>query len=351
MLGALICLFTHPKFRLYPFENVPLNRDVFLIEEKWLKRYEASWVKFFNKVGEQKIVGYISCAAIRRIDEHALELSWYPNIHDRFHEVRITLPRSEFICCVDVYDYDEKPHIFVKNAWLNDLHLRPYSAFALVDAIGVKRALAAQTLNEEKLRKLRRRIDRLAKRSPRVSFISFADTLLLKTNWSVGTFDSNVRYTYKPEALVKLLPELSRIYESVLGLKTYAVLTQGLNYYYDKRLLHISRSRNHVCLNSLGLLFAQLLAIDSAVREAIRAGTHPPTDLYMDDQFYQSLRFRYGFDKHSQPSAAYTALLSGVTSKYYYCAMETVLSNLDANRSIRRRVSRRPTAGSKRRRR
>lgn len=321
------------------------------MEEKWLKRYEASWIKFFNKGGEQKIVGYISYAAIRRIDEYALELSWYPNIHDRFHEVRITLPRSEFICCVDVYDYDEKPHIFVKNAWLNDLHLRPYSAFALVDAIGVKRALAAQTLKNAKLRELRRRIDSLAKRSPRVSFISFADTLLLKTNWSVGTFDSNVRYTYKPEFLVKLLPELSRIYESVLGLKTYAVITQGLNHYYDKALLHISRSRNHICLNSLGLPFAQLLAIDEAVREAIRSGAHPPTDLYMDDHFYHSLRFRYEFDKHSQPSAAYMAPLSGVSSEYYYCTMEAVLSNLDASRFSRRSVSKRPTTGSRRRRR
>lgn len=319
------------------------------MEEKWLKRYEASWVKFFKGGGDHKIVGYISYAAIRRIDEHALEISWYPNIHDRFHEVRVTLQRSEFICCVDVYNHDEKPHIFVKNAWLNDLHHRPYSAFALVDAIGVKRALAAQALNEAKLRELRRRIDRLAGRSLHVSFISFADTLLLKTNWSVGTFDSNVRYTYEPEVLVKLLSELSGIYESVLGLKTYAVITQGLNHYYDKVLLHISRSRNHICLNSLGLPFAQLLAIDKAVHDAIRTGTHPPTDLYMDDHFYHSLRFRYEFDKHSQPSATYMAPLSGVSSEYYYCAMETVLSNLDANRLSRRPVSRPPKSGSGRR--
>jgi hypothetical protein len=331
-----VAMFDHPLFRVYPFERVPLDRDVFLMDERWLTQYEASLVSMFNG-DDYTNVGYISYAAIRRIDEFALELSWYPNIHDRFHEVTVTLPRDQFIVCVDCWQYDEKPHVFVKSGWLSNLHLRPYSAFALVDAIGVKDALSRQQLNAEKLIELRSRIDLVAERNPGISFVSFADSLLLKSNWSVGTFDSNVEYTYEPEALVKLLPQLSSIYQDVLGLRIYAAIAQGLNEYYDESLLHISKSANHVCLNSLGLPFAQLLAIDEAVRAAIRQHAHEPADLYVDEQFYHSLRFRYEFDKHAQPSAPYRAPLSEIASAYYYCSFETILTNLDAKRSNRRK--------------
>ena len=106
-------MFDHKLFITYPFEDVPLNRDVFLMDEQWLDQYETAMVALFNG-SEYDNVGYISYAAIRRIEEFALELSWYPNIYDRFHEVTVRLPRDQFITCVDCWQYDEKPHVFVK---------------------------------------------------------------------------------------------------------------------------------------------------------------------------------------------------------------------------------------------
>lgn len=331
MVVTGVAMFDHPLFEVRPFDSVPLNYDVYLMDEQWLAQYEASLVSMFNG-NNYTAVGYVSFAAIRSIGEFALELSWYPNVHNRFHEVTVTLPRDQFIVCVGSPQCDEKFHIFIRTSWLTNLHLRPYSAFALVDAIDVKKAISRQQLNSEKLVELRSRIDFVAEQNPEVSFVSFADSLLLKTNWSVGTFDTDVTYTYEPEALVKLLPQISDIYHDVLGLRIYAAITQGLNEYYDQTLLHISNSANHVCLNSLGLPFAQLLAIDDAVRHAIRQGIHDRADLYIDDLFYHSLRFRYGFDKHAQLSASYRAPLSGIPSAYYYCSFETILNNLDENR-------------------
>ena len=330
-------MFEHELFAKYRFEDVPLNRDVYLMDEEWLAPYEASMVAMFNGADYDN-VGYISYAAVRRVDEFALELSWYPNVFDRFHEVTVRLPRDQFIACVDCWQYDEKPHVFVKSGWLNNLHLRPFSAFALIDAIDVKKAIARHDLSKEKLTTLRDRIDELASSNPGVSFVSFADSLLLKSNWFVGTFDSNVEYTYEPEALVKLFPMLARIYEEVLGLRIYGALTQGLNEYYDQSLLHISPSSNHVCLNSLGLPFAQLLAIDDAVRVALRKKEHDRADLYIDEQFYRSLRFRFDFDKRAQQSAPYRAPLSEATSTYYVCNIDTILSNLDAEKSGRKQL-------------
>lgn len=328
-LGIItVAVFTHPLFRNYAFEHVPLDRDVYLMDEEWLDRYEASLVALFNG-GTYDNVGYISYAAIRHVDEFGLDLSWYPNVFDRFHEVRVRLPRNQFISCVDCWQYDEKPHIFVKHGWLTNLHLRPFSAFALVDAIGVKKAINRHELSREKLAALRDRIDRIASAHPGVCFVTFADSLLLKSNWSVGTFDSKVEYTYEPEALVKLFPQLSQIYDEVLSLKIYAVVTQGVNEYYDESLIHISPSSNHVCLNSIGLPFAQLLAIDDAVRVALRERFHEPSDLYIDEQFFNSLRFRFEFDKHTQARARYRAPLSDVDSAYCICDSNALIRNLD----------------------
>ena len=177
--------FTHPQFEHYEIEAVPLDRDVFLMDEKWIPEWESAYLDLFEGKDFPN-VGYISYAAVRSATTDALEISWYPNIFDRFHEVTVVLPRDEFVACIDVYDYDEKPHIFVKGEWLTALHLRPYSAFALIDAIGVKNALTTGQLSGRKLITLRERIDEIADATPGVAFVSFADSLLLKANWFVG---------------------------------------------------------------------------------------------------------------------------------------------------------------------
>jgi len=320
--------FTHPQFEHFEFEAVPRDRDVYLIDERWIPQWENAYLDLF-KGEEFRNVGYISYAAVRSATADALELSWYPNVFDRFHEVTVVLPREAFAACVDVYDYDEKPHIFVKGEWLTTLHLRPYSAFALIDAIGVKRALTAGQLSGHKLITLRDRIDEIADATPSVAFLSFADSLLLKANWFVGQYDSEISYSYEPETLIRLFPMVAAVYREVLGMPIYATITQGMNEYEDTSLIHQSSGGAHVSLNSLGLPFAQLLAIDEAARNAIRSGHHDRYELYVDDLFFHSLRFKYGFDKHAQPSASYIAPLSATPRKYYCTTASTILDNLD----------------------
>ena len=132
--------FSHTDFEHFDFEQVPLDRDVFLMDESWMAEWEAAYLDLFEGKPFRNI-GYISYAAVRKASADALEVSWYPNIMDRFHEVSVLLPRAAFVACIDLCDYDEKPHIFVKSHWLTGLHLRPYSAFALIDAISVTNAL------------------------------------------------------------------------------------------------------------------------------------------------------------------------------------------------------------------
>jgi len=309
-------MFEHKDIEHYGFEEVPLNRDIYLMGEKWAADYERALLTGLAG-GEWEIVGYISYAAARRVTGESIELSWYPNVHDRFHEMRVHLPRSSFIRCIGCRNYDEKPRIFVRDEWLTNIYHRTNSVFAMVDAIGVKAALMAGAVTDEQLVKLRARIDAIAARHPDVAFVSFADSLLLKANWSVGTYDAPTATPYEPEGILKILPEVADAYREMLGLEVYSIVTQGRNEFYGNELLHISGSKNHVSLNSLGIPFAQLQAIDLRVRAAIKDKTHPPHSLYMDDQFFHSVRWESSrYDKTTEREYAYVPPMSGHTATY-----------------------------------
>lgn len=321
-------LFTHSYFDVYRWEEVPLNRDCYLMEDSYLEEYEKYSLDLFESSHDRDPVGYVSYVAVRKIDESSLQLSWYANVSTRFHELTIRLPRDAFIACVGCGRYDDKPHIFVKSDWLLALHEKAFSAFALVDAIGVKNALRNHSLSRDTLFQLRDRIDRLAARFDSVAFVSFADSLLLKSNWSVGHFRSSVKYTYDPDVLLLVIRQLRRIYREVTGLKIYAILTQGANEYAADSLLHISASGHHVSLNSLGIPFAELTAIDHAVSLNIKAGLHAPAELYIDEKFLHSLRFDFSFDRDALPRSLYRARMMSTDGRYYLTSIERSLRNL-----------------------
>lgn len=119
------------------------------------------------------------------------------------------------------------------------------------------------------------------------------------------------------------------IYRETIGLNCYTILTQGYNEYYDDDLLHISDTRNHISLNSLGVPFAQLLSIDKSTREAIKNGVHPPSELYLDETFYHSLKFRFEYNKNERAKSAYKPIMSAKPSHYFYADVKTILDNLE----------------------
>ncbi|MEP7153297.1 MAG: hypothetical protein ABI856_16465 [Nitrospira sp.] len=316
-------------FDNYGFEDIPLNRDIFIVDEIYLGDYENLMLRFFGGA-KYKHVGYVNCATARAINNNYVELSWYADLHDRFHEIAIALPRHQFVECVGSWQWDEKPRIFVKSEWLSNIYLRTYSVFALIDAADVKKALHDGSITRSRLIELRDGIDDLSEKYKDISFIAFADSLLLKSNWSVGDFNSEC--TYSPEVFIYLADEIDAIYQAILGLKTYAVIAQGSNEYYDDALLHISPSQNHICLNSLGVPFAQLMEIEGTARKAIKSEIHLRSDLYMDAQYFHSLKFKYGFKKNAEPSNEYQAKMMSTPSKYYYTARSVVISNIEVEK-------------------
>ena len=300
------------------------------MDEQFLDEYNVMMSKFLDdpEINGYSQVGYVSYISARKILDNSIEISWYANISDRFHEISIILPREHFVSCIGCGQYDEKPRVFVNGNWLNSLHARSFSVFALVDAIGVKKYLEEDKLTTEMLTLLRDKIDLLASKHPSISFISFADSLLLKSNWSVGAHDNEISYSYAPEIFIELADHISNIYKECLGLPTYAVIAQGQNSYYDDSLLHISESKNHISLNSLGIPFAQLMNIENTARANLRGKVHAPAEIYMDSQYFHSLKFKFEFKKDDQPKASYLTKMVSKECEYFYNSASILLSNL-----------------------
>lgn len=322
--------FSHPGFERYVIADLPIGRDIYMMDEIYMDEWEAEHIKVFN--GEEDAspytVGYITPVHASKITPVGVELSWYPNTHDRFHEVKTFMPNEAFVAGALAYQYDKRVQLFVKSDWLRRLHLRSNSIFAMIDAVDMTKAIQDGAISHEKVIALRDRLDEFAARLPHISFISFADSLLLKTNWTAGMVDTGVTYTYRPESLLVIFRELQTLYRDTLGLEIYGVFAQGSNEYYDDPLLHISTSQNHISLNSLGLPFAQISLIEGAARKAIRTKTHPASEIYMDEDLFNSLMFKDYDTKAAWPSAPYTPKMTSEPGKYYYSSVADLLSSI-----------------------
>ena len=326
-------MFDDERFDKYQYEDIPLNRDCYLVDEKYAAEYEYMYLRAFNGQSYDT-VGYVSYISVIAIHENSLEISWFPNIYDRFHEVTISLPRNNIKRCVGCWQWDWKPTIFVESCWIEDLYAKKFSVFGMVDVDGIRQAIQDNFLSREKLLEVRAKIDNLSSKYREVAFISFADSILIKSNWTVGSVHSGITYSYRIEYFIEIAQHFKAIFQEALGLNCYMILTQGYNEYYDDELLHISKTKNHISLNSLGIPFAQIFSIENSVREALREGTHPRYELYMDHTFYQSLLLKYEYKKIERPKAQYKSIMSTKPAHYYYDNIQTIADNLMSNTGL-----------------
>lgn len=314
-------MFDDPNCELFDYKDIPKFEDCCLMDEEYLEEYEKMLIDSFYS-GDWKPVGYISWISVINVEDNYFEISWFPT-YARYHEISIKIPKEQFILCVSSRNYDVKPRIFLKNGCIDDLHIRCYSVFCLIDAVGVKEALNNNIITSDKLINIRNEIDLVASKYKDISFISWADSILLKSNWTVGLVDTDIKYTYKPEIFFKIILEIKDIFKRLLGLNIYAVLTQGSNEFYEDNLLHISKTNNHICFNCLGLPFSQLFSIESAAKTA-----KLKSEIYMDQSFYNSLKFNIEFERESTKKSAYKDKMSNNELQFYYSSCQYLIDNL-----------------------
>lgn len=283
-------MFSDPEFDHYSFEEIPMHRDLYLFGEKYAADYDSMMLNWFKNLGTYEHIGYITDISVEKRLSDSIEIQWVVNFSDRFHTVSINLPKTAFIRCVGAQSWDEKPRIFVKDDWLDDLYRQHYVSYGWVDAIGAKSAMLSGSLTREKLVQARERVDRIAATHSTSGFVSFADTILIKTLWNSGYIETGQKLNYKPEELLMICSEIMQVFKDVLDLESYCIVTQGANKYNDEQPLHISSTSNHVSMNILGAPFADILAIEDAAKTAAKGGIHPYCNIYLDESFYLSLK-------------------------------------------------------------
>ncbi len=324
-------MFEHEYFDKYSFDEIPIGSDLYMMYEIYFEDYEKSFLEFFDdNEKEYKHIGYVSYIAVRKIHTNFIELSFYGNTSTRFHEISINLYKENFVYCVGSDMCDEKPHIFVKSEWLRKLYMKSYSIFSLIDMIGVKKALENNSLNREKLITFRDEIDTLSDKYQNISFISYADNIVLKSNWSLN-FKNNQQYNYEPEVFLEIINKIKVICKNTFNLDIYAVIAQGSNEYYDDALLHISKTENHISLNSFGVPFAQLLEIESAAKKNLDDNRHIGFELYLDEQYFSSLQYKFMFDKNKIINHQYESKILNRDCTYYCTSLKEILNALEKN--------------------
>ncbi len=76
LLSTLATMFEHEIFDVYEFNQIPLNTDLYLRDEVFIKEYESSLLTLHNG-GKWVSVGVVSPVAARRITDASIDLTWY----------------------------------------------------------------------------------------------------------------------------------------------------------------------------------------------------------------------------------------------------------------------------------
>jgi len=317
---AIEDIFRDDIFEIYKFENIPLERDLFMVDSKLMEKWARSVVKSTGEESEV-LVGSVSA---EKIHANSVELRLFVNVFSRYHAVSMHLPRDKFVACVGAIMADEVTHLFVDGDWLDNLYRRAYAVFGMVDAIHAKEAMRAGKLERAKLQSLRNGLDLLAAKYPEIAFISFADSVLLKSIWSTSYVRDGFPQTYRPELMIEVFDAIKKLYQTELGLDAYGIFAQGVNEFYEDELLHVSGPKNHVGLNSVGAPFAQILEIEAAVKRAIKKGDHPAVDLYLDEHFFASLKMTDYKFKEKVAIASYNSKVMESGGEYRYILSSTL---------------------------
>jgi hypothetical protein len=292
----------HPRTEICGKDDVPRGGDIGLIGGGQREDMQALWDAYLRDDSGRDVehpnnylnVLWCSVDADRK---EAIDLELQVNTRDRLHCAVRTLPKPQLMDHVRFPDRDGHPYLVVGQEWFDDLSRSAFSIYGLVDVAGMREYLSRSgALSAKQLLGIRERIDLIAAKNRHCAFISHADSIVVKTNWSAGK--EGYESTYQPENFIVLLGELGRVFTSVLGLEAYAVAAQGANQCSDDALLHVSNERNHIFFPSLATPFAQVFEIEKAARSAVKEHRHGKASLYLSKGLLNSLRF----GSHSTPA-------------------------------------------------
>ncbi len=285
-----------PDTNVYSFDRIPNRRDLFLVGSSQLETLRREWARYLAEpdgttpTHPNEALNFTWCSVESNADD-SCDLNVCIDMMQRYHGTVRKLPRSKFVTCVHFWNYQKRPYLVVDQDWFDEIQQALYSLYALVDAIGIRKALESKDgLAPDRIAALKARLDKIAAAHHDHVFFTFADSVIIKTNWSARPEEYAI--SYRPESFLDVVEQVRAAFAECLSMNSYAVVTQGANHFRQPNAVEVSPTGNHIFLGSLGVPFANLMEIDEAARMAIREKVHPATNLYLAASFSASLRFK-----------------------------------------------------------
>jgi len=237
MLDNLQIQKEHVEF--YGISDIPLNKDSFLLSDQWLDKIEQQWTEFLSPecdydkwIHPNGLMDHIPCH-ISSVNDSHLNITLLLDRSSRFHTISKTLPNQFFRTAFKIFTSEKRPYIIVDQSWFNNLRNSIYSAYVLIDFVGIRNLLNQYgEFPSDKLNSIKAIVDKFCEQNKDLTFLTCADNIVIKSGWE---FDSN-NSIYQPEKLVKIVHQLMLEMENETQIKSYAILTQGANYVDEKSL-------------------------------------------------------------------------------------------------------------------
>lgn len=284
----------HIKF--YEISDMPLCEESFLLSDQWLDKIEHQWNEFLspeydyeNWTHPNGLMDYIPCH-ISSVNASYLNITLLLDRNSRFHKVSTTLPISFFRTAFKVFNIKSRPYIIVDQNWFNNLRNRIYSAYVLIDFVGIRNMLnkygefPSNTLNS-----IKAIVDKFCNQNKDLTFLTCADNIIVKSGWEFVPENSK----YQPEKLIITVNQLMSEIKKETKISSYAIMTQGANYVDEKNLSHSITPKNHFFMSSISVPFIEAFEMDSDIRKRIKNKEIEKMPFYIEQSFYISTKRRY----------------------------------------------------------
>jgi len=116
-------LFTHSIFDHYSYLQVPLGKEIYLVDVANEFSYHDMMVNHFG--GRDYDCNLLATpAVVHSINANGIELSWCSNVYTRQRAIHDTLPIDQFCRCVASSEIGEDPVVFTSSEWLRSIYLK-----------------------------------------------------------------------------------------------------------------------------------------------------------------------------------------------------------------------------------
>jgi len=281
---------------IYDFSDVPMNRDCFIIRKSEKELFIKAWEKYIgapdgtNPPHPNEMLDYQWCCVSAKCDMY-LDINYCITKNIRFHGVMKRLPRSQFDSAYHIDGYQKRPYIIVDDEWIDSIAKIENSLYAYIDIIGIKKYITEKgKISKDNYQQLISEVDEIADKYENYAFISFADNILIKSNWSACI--TEYENLFCPEKLILVIKEIREAIKKSLNLDAYAIATQGVNYVENNNLFLKSGKNNHFAIPSIASPFSEIFDIDNKIKDNIRNGIHGEFQLYLSESLAKSMKYK-----------------------------------------------------------